>query len=56
MPTGTVDWYHPKHGRGAVVLDKDGEEADFDIEALERAGLKSVKRGQRLAFGVKRDP
>jgi CspA family cold shock protein len=56
MPTGTVDWYHPKHKRGAVVLDNDGGEAFFDVEALRRAGLETVQRGQRLSFGVRRDP
>jgi cold shock CspA family protein len=56
MPTGIVDWYHPIHGRGVVALDNNGGEAHFDVEALRRAGLQTVQRGQRLAFGMKRDP
>jgi cold shock CspA family protein len=56
MPTGTVDWYHPKHGRGVIVLDENGGDAHFDIGTLQRAGLEAAQNGQRLAFGMKRDP
>jgi CspA family cold shock protein len=49
---GTVKWYNPEKGFGFVVCE-DGEKDVFvHVSVVERAGLRGLDEGQRLAMKV----
>jgi CspA family cold shock protein len=48
--TGTVKCYSAAKGFGFIVLDGSGK--DVHVSALERAGITSLREGQRVLVGV----
>ncbi|HSS64952.1 MAG TPA: cold-shock protein [Gammaproteobacteria bacterium] len=50
MATGTVKWFNPSKGYGFIQPEDGGKDVFVHISALERAGIKTVKEGQRLEF------
>src|SRR5207249_654946 len=49
---GTVKWFNPDKGFGFVVCEDGGKDVFLHISVVERAGLREVGEGQRLAMKV----
>jgi cold shock protein len=50
MPTGTVKWFNAQKGYGFIEPSDGGNDVFVHISALERAGLSSLKEGQRSSM------
>jgi len=50
MATGTVKWFNAGKGFGFIQPDEGGTDAFVHISALERAGLATLKDGQRVSY------
>ena len=56
MPNGTVKWFNPTKGFGFIQPDSGGADIFVHISAVERAGLSSLNKGQKVSFDEERDP
>jgi cold shock protein len=52
MPQGTVKWFNPTKGYGFIAPDTGGEDVFVHISAVQKAGLRSLNEGQKVAFEV----
>ncbi len=50
MPTGVVQWFNPTKGFGFIVPDEGGNDVFVHITAVERAGLHSLKEGEKVEY------
>lgn len=50
MPTGTIKWFNNDKGYGFVENAEGGKDVFLHISALERAGISSVREGQKIQF------
>jgi CspA family cold shock protein len=50
--TGTVKWFNDAKGYGFITQDSGGEELFAHFSAIAMSGFKSLKEGQRVAFGI----
>ncbi|MGO4671240.1 cold-shock protein [Bosea sp. 2YAB26] len=50
MATGTVKWFNPTKGFGFIQPDDGGQDVFVHISALERAGLRELRDGQKIAY------
>ncbi|MHA1564863.1 MAG: cold-shock protein [Alphaproteobacteria bacterium] len=50
MATGTVKWFDATKGYGFVTPDDGSRDAFVHISAVERAGLSTLREGQKLEF------
>src|SRR5665213_463883 len=50
MPTGTVKWFNTQKGFGFIAPDQGGPDAFVHISAVERAGLRDLREGQKVDF------
>lgn len=55
MATGTVKWFNTQKGFGFIQPDDGGKDVFVHISAVERAGLKGLKDGQKLSFELVTD-
>jgi cold shock protein len=55
MANGTVKWFNTQKGFGFIQPDDGGKDIFVHISAVERAGLKGLKDGQKLAFELVTD-
>jgi len=55
MPTGTVKWFNSQKGFGFIAPDGGGPDAFVHISAVERAGLRDLREGQKLDFELVSD-
>jgi CspA family cold shock protein len=55
MATGTVKWFNAQKGYGFIEPSDGGNDVFVHISALERAGLSSLKEGQKVKYEVARD-
>jgi cold shock protein len=55
MPTGTVKWFNAQKGYGFIEPSDGGNDVFVHISALERAGLSSLKEGQKIKYEIARD-
>jgi CspA family cold shock protein len=55
MATGTVKWFNIQKGYGFIEPSDGGKDVFVHISALERAGLSSLKEGQKVKYEVARD-
>ena len=53
--TGTVKFFNGERGYGFIKPDEGSHDVFVHISALERAGLKDLREGQRLTFDVEPD-
>jgi CspA family cold shock protein len=52
MPTGTVKWFNPTKGFGFVQPDTGGKDIFVHISAVQRAGLQTLKEGQKVTYEI----
>ena len=50
MATGTVKWFNPTKGFGFIEPDGGGKDAFVHISAVERAGMSSLREGQKVEY------
>ena len=55
MNTGTVKWYNDQKGYGFIQPDNGGKDVFVHATALERAGLRSLREGQKVSFELQTD-
>jgi cold shock protein len=55
MATGTVKWFNAQKGFGFIQPDEGGADVFVHISAVERAGLRDLHEGQKVAFEVTPD-
>ncbi len=52
MSTGTVKWFNPTKGYGFIEPEDGGKDVFVHISAVERAGLSTLREGQKVDFEV----
>lgn len=50
MATGTVKWFNSVKGFGFIEPADGGKDAFVHISAVERAGLASLREGQKVSY------
>ena len=55
MQTGTVKFYNDQKGYGFIQPDNGGKDVFVHATALERAGLRGLVEGQKVAFDTAED-
>ncbi len=55
MTTGTVKWFNEQKGFGFIQPSDGGADVFVHISAVERAGLGSLREGQKVSFELERD-
>ena len=54
MATGTVKWFNPAKGFGFIEPEDGSKDAFVHISAVERAGLSSLREGQKVTYELQR--
>ncbi|HBT44176.1 MAG: cold-shock protein [Alphaproteobacteria bacterium] len=52
MATGTVKWFNPNKGFGFIQPDDGSKDAFVHISAVERAGIHSLREGQKVTYDL----
>ena len=55
MATGTVKWFNAQKGFGFIEPNDGGKDVFVHMSALERAGLSSLKEGQKINYEIARE-
>jgi CspA family cold shock protein len=55
MTTGTVKFYNGQKGYGFIQPDDGGKDVFVHATALERAGIHSLREGQKVSFDTQMD-
>ncbi len=55
MATGTVKWFNSTKGFGFIQPDGGGTDVFVHISAVERAGLRDLRDGQKISYEVVAD-
>ncbi|MCA3560407.1 MAG: cold-shock protein [Aestuariivirga sp.] len=55
MDTGTVKWFNEQKGYGFIQPDNGQKDIFVHISAVERAGLRTLKEGQKVSYEVVTD-
>ena len=50
MASGTVKWFNVQKGFGFITPNDGGKDAFVHISAVERAGLGSLREGQKVSY------
>jgi cold shock protein len=50
MATGTVKWFNATKGFGFIQPDAGGADVFVHISAVERAGMRGLNEGQKIAY------
>jgi CspA family cold shock protein len=54
MATGTVKWFNAQKGYGFIQPESGSKDVFVHISAVERAGLSTLKEGQKISFDTER--
>lgn len=52
MATGTVKWFNATKGYGFIEPENGTKDVFVHISAVEKAGLSSLKEGQKVSYDV----
>ena len=52
MPIGTVKWFNATKGYGFIAPEDGSKDVFVHVSAVERAGLGTLREGQRLTYEV----
>ncbi len=55
MATGTVKWFNGTKGFGFIQPDAGGADVFLHVGAVERAGLRGLNEGQKIAYEIVAD-
>ncbi len=55
MSTGTVKWFNVQKGYGFIQPDDGGKDVFVHISAVERAGLSTLREGQKVSYEMTQD-
>ncbi|WP_026618967.1 cold shock protein [Ensifer sp. WSM1721] len=55
MASGTVKWFNSTKGFGFIEPDDGSPDVFVHISAVERAGLSTLKEGQKVSFDITQD-
>jgi cold shock protein len=55
MATGTVKWFNAQKGYGFIAPEGGDKDVFVHISAVERAGLRELREGQKLSFELSQD-
>ncbi len=55
MPTGTVKFFNEQKGYGFIAPEGGGEDAFVHISAVERAGMSTLQKEQRVSYELEKD-
>ena len=55
MPIGTVKFFNEQKGYGFIAPEDGGEDAFVHISAVERAGMSTLQKDQRVSYELERD-
>lgn len=55
MNTGTVKWFNSQKGFGFIQPQDGSKDVFVHISAVERAGMDTLKEGQKISFEVVAD-
>lgn len=54
--TGTVKWFNDQKGFGFIQPEDGGNDVFVHISAVEKAGMRTLREGQKIAFDLQNDP
>ena len=52
MATGKVKWFNATKGYGFIAPEEGGQDVFVHISALEAAGIRDLREGQRVSFDL----
>ena len=55
METGTVKFYNDQKGYGFIQPDNGGKDVFVHATALERAGMRGLREGQKITYELQTD-
>ena len=55
MATGTVKWFNSQKGFGFIAPSDGSQDVFVHISAVERAGMRDLREGQKVNFERKED-
>jgi len=55
MAVGTVKWFNEMKGFGFIQPDEGGADAFVHITAVEKAGMRTLRENQRVAYDLQED-
>ena len=55
MTIGTVKFFNDSKGYGFIAPDGGGNDAFVHISAIERAGMTSLQKDQRVSYDIEQD-
>jgi len=55
MATGIVKWFNGQKGFGFIQPDDGGSDVFVHISAVERAGLRDLREGQKVSYEIEPD-
>ncbi|HEX7931153.1 MAG TPA: cold-shock protein [Sphingomicrobium sp.] len=55
MPIGTVKFFNDQKGYGFIAPEDGGNDAFVHISAVERAGMQSLQKDQRVSYELEED-
>ena len=55
MASGTVKWFNATKGFGFIQPESGGQDVFVHISAVERAGLRDLRDGQKISYELVQD-